>query len=264
MKYVVISGALGGLGVAVRNNLLANGYYVFGVDMFLDDTNRENYTSLKADLTNEEDLKRVYESVKQITPKLYAIINLVGMFKFQSLVEGNEQDLRKIFEVNFFSIYRLNKIMFDLLDKDSRIINMSSEEAVYSPQPFTGYYSISKCALDMYNDVLRRECNYIGIKVIKIIAGSFKTKMLTKVDEEYQILVKNSRLFVRPLTKLKHLMDNELKKNHSPKKLGKLMNKILKKKNPKICYKINKSFALKFLSFLPEKLQDKLYVLLTK
>ena len=134
------------------------------------------------------------------------------MFKFQSLVEGKEQDLRKIFEVNFFSIYRLNKIMFDLLDKDSRIINMSSEEAVYSPQPFTGYYSISKCALDMYNDVLRRECNYIGIKVIKIIAGSFKTKMLTKVDEEYQILVKNSRLFVRPLTKLKHLMDNELKK----------------------------------------------------
>lgn len=264
MKYVLVSGASGGLGVAVRDNLLKNGFFVIGADIVKDETVKDNFISFKVDLTKEDELKELHDEVKKITPKLYAIVNLVGMFKFQSLVEGNEDDFRTIFEVNFFSIYKLNKMFFDMVDNTSRIVNMSSEEAVYSPQPFTGYYSITKCALDMYNDVLRRECNYLGIKVIKIIAGSFKTKMLTKVDEEYQILVKNSKLFVTPLTKLKGLMDNELKKENSPDKLGKLVVKILTKKNPKIIYKINKSASLKFLSFLPNKIQDKLYVLLTK
>lgn len=264
MKYVLVSGASGGLGVAVRDNLLKNGFFVIGADIVKDETVKDNFVSFKVDLTKEDELKKLHDEVKKITPKLYGIVNLVGMFKFQSLVEGNEDDFRTIFEVNFFSIYKLNKMFFDMVDNTSRIVNMSSEEAVYSPQPFTGYYSITKCALDMYNDVLRRECNYLGIKVIKIIAGSFKTKMLTKVDEEYQILVKNSKLFVTPLTKLKGLMDNELKKENSPDKLGKLVVKILTKKNPKIIYKINKSASLKFLSFLPNKIQDKLYVLLTK
>ena len=264
MKYVLVSGASGGLGQAVRNKLLENGFFVIGADIVKDNTKLDNFISFNVDLTNDDDLNKLHEEVKKITPKLDAIINLVGIFKFQSLVEGNEKDLRTCFEINFFSIYKLNKKFFDMLDKDSRIINMSSEEAIYSPQPFVGYYSITKCALDMYNDVLRRECNYLGIKVIKIIAGSFKTKMLVKANDEYHVLVKNSKLFVTPLTKLKYLMDNELKKNNPPEKLGKLIVKILNKKNPKIIYKINKSAALRLLSFLPEKIQDKLYVALTK
>ena len=116
----------------------------------------------------------------------------------------------------------------------------------------------------MYNDVLRRECNYLGIKVIKIVAGSFKTQMLEKVIVEYDELVKNSKHFVSPLTKLRSMMDHELKKNNSPKKLGVLINKILKKKKPKISYSINRSLALTTLNMLPEKLQDYLYVRVIK
>lgn len=264
MKYVLLSGASGGLGQACKKYLLNKGYFVIGVDIIKDEEVIDNFISIKCDLTNDNDIAALYEQIKTITNHLDAIINLVGIFKFQSLIEGNEEDFRKCFEINFFSIYKINKKMFDLLDETSRIINMSSEEAIYSPQPFVGYYSITKCTLDMYNDVLRRECNYLNIKVIKIVAGSFKTKLLTKVEEEYQSLVKNSKLFVTPLTKLRHLMDNELNKNHSPDKLAKLIIKILRKKKPHIVYKINKSFALRFLNILPNKLQDKIYVWLTK
>ena len=59
-------------------------------------------------------------------------------------------------------------------------------------------------------------------------------------------------------------MDKELVKNNDPKKFGKLIVKILEKKNPKICYKINRSKALRIMSKLPEKLQDKLYLLFIK
>lgn len=264
MKYVLLTGANGGLGKACKKYLLNNGYFVIGADVVKDEEEIFNFLSIKCDLTNDDDILSLKEQIKKVTNHLDAIINLVGIFKFQSLVEGNEEDFRKCFEVNFFSIYKINKMMFDLLNETSKIINMSSEEAIYSPQPFVGYYSISKCTLDMYNDVLRRECNYLNIKVIKIIAGSFKTKLLIKVEEEYQTLVKNSKLFVTPLTKLRHLMDNELNKNHNPDKLAKLIIKILRKKKPRIVYKINKSFALRLLNILPNRLQDKIYVWLTK
>lgn len=264
MKYILLSGSEGGLGKATAKKLIENGYHVIGVDIVEGDNKIKNFTPFKCDLTNDLEVKFLVDKVKQITPKLDAIINLVGMFTFQSIVEGSEEDFRKIFEVNFFAVYKINRAFFDLLDKGCKIINMSSEEGVYSPQPFVGYYSISKGALDMYNDVLRRECNYLDIKVVKIIGGSFKTNMLKKVMEEYDVLVKNSQKFKQPLTKLKYMMDNELSKNHSPNKLGNLILKILKKKNPKIAYKINKSFALSFLNLLPEKLQDKIYVSVIK
>ena len=264
MNYVLLTGAQGGLGLATRKRLIEAGYHVIGVDIVDYKEEITNYTYFKCDLTSSKEVDKLFDKVNEITKKLFAIVNLVGMFKFQSLVEGSEEDFRKIFEVNFFSIYLVNKRFLEMLDDKSRIINMSSEEAKYSPQPFTGYYSITKCTLDMYNDVLRRECNYLGIKVIKIIGGSFKTKMLTKVGEEYEVLVKNSKRFVQPLTKLKGMMDNELNKEHSPDKFGKLVCKILKKKHPKIVYKINKSFALSFLNIFPEKIQDKIYLAVIK
>ena len=106
--------------------------------------------------------------IKEKTDSLYAIINTIGIFKMESIVEGNEEHFKKMFDVNFFGIYLLNKIMFPLLNKGSRIINLTSEVARYSIQPFEAYYNLSKMTLDKYTDVLRRECNYLGIKVIKV------------------------------------------------------------------------------------------------
>ena len=108
MKYVLLTGANGGLGVAVRNELLKNGFFVIGADIVKDEVIINNFVSLKVDLTNDDELNELHKKVKQITPHLDAIINLVGMFKFSSIVEGNENDLRKIFEVNFFAIYKIN------------------------------------------------------------------------------------------------------------------------------------------------------------
>ena len=113
--------------------------------------------------------------------------------------------------------------------------------------------------LDKYNDVLRRELNYIGIKVVKINAGSFNTGLLTKANDEYEKLVENTEVYKEQLTKLKFMMDRELNKSHDPKQFAKVVMKVLNKKNPKICYNVNRSFSLKFISALPEKWQDRIY-----
>ena len=258
-KLIVLTGASGGLGKQTALVLLNNGYKVIGIDMYDTDIKNDNYTHLICDLTDESKRCELFKIIHEMTDHIYAIVNLAGIFMMQSIIEGSSTDLEKIINVNFFCAYHLNRGLFDLLDKTSRIINMSSEIAIYSPQPFMGYYAITKKMIDTYTDVLRRECNYIGIKVIKIQSGSMKTKMLSKADSEYEEMVKNTKYFSKPLAKLKYMMDREIKKNASPTLVANLILKIVTIKKPRIRYRIKNSKALIFMNALPEKLQDNIY-----
>ena len=263
-KYVLITGANGGIGHHILLSLIENGYKVIALD--LSDSNIKNKSTafIKCDITNTKDLEKTFKIVHEIATELYAIINAVGIFKMQSIIEGSEEDFRKIFDINFFGIYSMNKIMFPLLSKGSKIINITSEVAKYSPQPLQAYYNLSKITLDKYTDSLRRECNYLGIKVIKIQSGSMKTTLLSAANDDYEKMASESKYFAKPMRKLKHLMDGELSKTNSPQLLANLVVKVLNKKNPKIRYKIKNSFKLAVLGALPESLQDKIYTKVIK
>ena len=235
-KCVLLTGANGGIGKEILISLLENHYEVISLD-----------------------INNAFNLIKEKTDSLYAIINTIGIFKMESIIEGNEEHFKKMFDVNFFGVYLLNKIMFPLLNKGSRIINLTSEVARYSIQPFEAYYNLSKMTLDKYTDVLRRECNYLGIKVIKVQSGSMNTTLLKTASNEFDEMVNNSTHFEKPLKKLKYMMDRELRKTNNPKIISKLMIKILKKKHPRIRYRKKNSFALWFIGHLPEKWQDNIY-----
>ena len=258
-KYVLLSGANGGIGNKILSSLINDNYKVIALD--ISDSNIKDFDChfIKCDISNKTDLERAFNQTKEITNELFAIVNTVGIFMMESLIEGSEEDFRKIMEVNFFGIYSLNKMMFPLLNKNGKIINLTSEVARYSPQPFQGYYNISKIALDAYNDALRREANYIRIKVIKIQSGSMKTNMLNSANNEYEEMVEKSEHFKKPLIKFKYMMDRELKKQNDPNIIAKKIIKILRKKKPRLCYKVKNSKSLRFIGVLPEKTQDSIY-----
>ena len=258
-KVVLLTGANGGIGKQILLQLISQGYKVISLDINDNNINDLDTIFVKCDIAKEDDINKAFDFVKSKINELYAIINTVGIFMMQSVIEGSATDFEKIFNVNFFGIYKLNKIMFPLLKKGSRIINLTSELARYSPQPFQGYYNLTKIVLDNYTDVLRRECNYLGIKVIKVQSGSMATPLLKTADSEFNNMVDKSEYFKQPLTKLKYMMDRELKKSNDPIVIAKLIIKILKKKNPRICYRKKNSLALSFMSRLPEKWQDKIY-----
>ena len=258
-KYVLLTGANGGIGKQTLLSLLKAGYEVISIDINNSNISDIPTTFIKCDVTKEDEINSAFEIIKGITNELYAVVNTVGIFMMQSVIEGKIQDFEKIFNVNFFGVYKLNKIMFPLLVKGSRIINLTSELARYSPQPFQGYYNLSKIVLDNYTDVLRRECNYLGIKVIKVQSGSMATPLLKTADNEFNEMVDNSKSFKQPLTKLKYMMDRELKKSNNPEIIAKLIVKILNKKNPRIRYRKKNSLALSLMGHLPEKWQDGIY-----
>ena len=258
-KYVLLTGANGGIGRKTLERLLLSSYKVISLDVDDSYIKDMDTTFIRCDVTNGDDINAAYERVKEITSELYAIVNTIGIFMMESIIEGKEEDLYKIFDVNFFGVYRLNKMMFPLLKKGSRIINLTSEVARYSPQPFQAYYNLSKIVLDKYTDVLRRECNYLGIKVIKVQSGSMNTPLLKTADDEFNQMVDESKHFEKPLRKLKYMMDRELRKTNNPEILAKLVVKVLNKKHPRIRYRKKNSFSLWLIGHLPEKWQDNIY-----
>lgn len=260
MRYVLVTGANGGLGKNLINRLALNDYYVFACDLLFENKVEGNIHYINLDVTSDESINKAKEIVLSICDKIYSVINLAGIFYLDSIVEGSEAKLRKIIEVNFFGTYKVNKIFTDIIErKKGRIINMSSEIGRNSMVAFNGYYGLSKRLLDTYTDSLRRELILMDIQVTKIRAGSFKTNMLNGANEEFDRLISETKNFKKILTKFKPLMLNELNKTNSPDKFSKLVLKILKKKKVKIHYNICNSKLLKLLSSLPEKLQDYIY-----
>ena len=255
-KVVIITGANGGIGKAIVLSLLDE-YEIIGVDLKGDNLKDLPVSFYPCDLTKKEEIIEVFNRVKD--KRIYSIINCVGIFMMQSIIEGSDEDFKKIFDVNFFAVYQFNKIFFPLLDKDSRIINLTSEIVRLSSQPFMGYYSLSKILLDNYSDTLRREANYLGIKVIKIRSGNMATPLVGGVNAQFEEMTNNSEHFKTQLTKLKYMMDRELKKSHNPEIIGNKIKKILHKKHPRIKYNIKNSGYLALVGTLPEGMQDSIY-----
>lgn len=261
MQDIVISGAKGGMGSQLIKILLNSGKYrVFACELGAEEVATENYVGINLDVTDEKSLERAKQIVEIYTKELYAVVNLAGIFGMDSIVEGDEDKLRKIFEVNFWGTYRMIRTFLPMLAKNKgRIINMSSELARYSVHPFDGYYALPKIVVDNYSDCLRRECNYFGIKVVKIQSGSFKTNLVSNAGREFDNLQKNTKLFAKPLKFFRNFVYKELDKVNDPIIIAKVLYRAIDCKRPRICYRVKNSLKLRLLNALPSVWQDKIY-----
>ena len=93
--------------------------------------------------------------------------------------EGEEQNIRMVFEANVFGV--ASTIRAALPGMRARasgtIINISSTNGVVS-MPGLGYYSASKHALEGITDALRDEVAPLGLKVMSVEPGGFRTGII--------------------------------------------------------------------------------------
>jgi len=271
MKYVLFTGATGGLGsLCVKQLSQSGGWTVFAVGT--NDNSLEQLKGLtnivpsKVDITNQESIDSVYEMVQSYTDTLDAIVNFAGMTYFTSLIEGDcVEAIDKLLKVNVIGTARVNRTFFEMIYKGhGRIINCSSESGWMTPQPFAGPYVLSKYAVEAYNDCLRRELMFLNIPVIKIQPGSFETRLTKQVNEYFEKTVNETKYYKEILTKMKPLMTMELNQKNDPRNLVKILIKAMESKHPKLQYRVGTGKLLLMLELLPEKCVDKAYRLILK
>lgn len=254
MKYVLVTGACGGMGRAVVSKLLDSGYTVFALDKVVENGN-ERVIYIETDLTNVYSIKEAFKKVTAVTNNLYGIIHFVGKYMLDSLIEMDNNAFESIFKVNFFSVFYVNKIFMPLMKDGSRIIMTTSELAPLNPLPFTGIYAITKSALDKYAFSLKMELQLLGVHVSVLRAGAVSTKMLGVSTDALDRFCEKTTNYECNAKRFRKIVNSVEAKSVLPEKIANKTIKILKKKKPKFKYNINRNKLLLLLNVLPIRLQ---------
>ena len=189
-RIALVTGAGGGLGHATVERLVANGWKVFAADinkdMLRSSMHDPDVMPVVIDVTDRESIRSAYDAVASNTDHLDGIVNFAGIMGVGSLTDIPEERLARVLDINVMGTYRVNKKFLPLVEAArGRIVNISSETGWQSAAPFNGPYAMSKHAIEAYSTSLRRELALLGIKVITVQPGPFRTDMLAGIEKAF-------------------------------------------------------------------------------
>ena len=256
MKNIVLTGVSGGMGFVTAKRLIDNGYHVFGLDIKKPQEEIDNLTFIKTDIRDLSSVELAFKEVKKSTDEIDSIISMAGIYDFNSLIEMSEEEFIRIFDINVFGMYRLNKVFVPLLKDKGKVIIVSSELAPLDPLPFTGIYAITKSTVEKYAYALRMELQLLNKQVVVIRPGAVKTSLLDVSDSRIDYFIENTKLYETIAVRFKKITEDVKSKNIDASKIANLVNKILNKKKPKYLYSINRNPLLRLLNLLPQRLQN--------
>lgn len=263
-KTAFVTGAGGGLGHATVERLLANGWKVFAADISKDllrtSMHDPDVVPVIIDVTDQESINSAYDAVSSQTDRLDGIVNFAGVMGVGSLTDIPEERLARILDINVMGTYRVNKTFLPLVEAaQGRIVNLSSETGWQSAAPFNGPYAMSKHAIEAYSTALRRELALLGIKVVTIQPGAFRTNMVAGIEKAFTAAEAETPKFAPVLRKLKALAGKEIESARDPDILAQVIDTALTAKRPKPVYSVKPDKLRSTLEVLPLRTIDQLY-----
>ncbi len=242
------------MGRAAVRAMSDRGFCVFALDRNIGKA-EDSIIPIEADITSEESVKAAFETVLSHTDNLYAIVHFAGIYMLDSLAEMDSGSFRRIFDVNLYGAFLINRTFMPLLGKDSRILITTSELAPLDPLPFTGIYAVTKSALDKYAYSLRMELQLLGIKVSVLRAGAVDTGMLGVSTEALDRFCGNTELYTCNADRFRRIVNRVEARCIPPEKIAEKAVHILTKRNPSFAYRINRNPLLLLLNILPKRMQ---------
>jgi short-subunit dehydrogenase/AraC-like DNA-binding protein len=192
-KIVLITGASSGIGNACADFLVKNGFIVYAGTRTPEKINitHKNLYPIKLNLTNFQQLNNVISEIYKKHNRIDILINNAG-YGFVSAVEyATEEEMKKQFDINVFSIFRVCKAVIPYMKNkktEGIIINIGSYFGKVS-FPLFAFYSASKFAIEGLTDALRYELKELNIRVHSVLPG------FTKSDFTNSNLIKNIDTF---------------------------------------------------------------------
>jgi len=199
MKTVLITGANKGIGFETAKQLAQMGYFVYlgsrdktkGLDAInkLKEAGILNVELIEIDVTNISSIKKAKQELETKIDVLDVLINNAGIAGAmpQNISGGNIENLRNVFETNFFGAVQTTQQLIDLLKKSNNpvIVNVSSELGsltIHNNRERPNYdffdaYSCSKTALNAFTVMLANEFRDTNFKINSVSPGYTATDL---------------------------------------------------------------------------------------
>ena len=182
MTTWLITGCSTGLGRALAEAVIGAGHnaVVTARDVAkvadLADSTPERVLPIALDVTDPAQVARVVQRADARFGGPDVLVNSAGYGYRAAVEEGEDADVRALFETHFFGTIAMIKAVLPGMRarRSGAIVNISSIGAAVTPVG-SGYYSAAKAAIEGMSGALRGELAPLGISVTVVEPGAFRT-----------------------------------------------------------------------------------------
>jgi NAD(P)-dependent dehydrogenase (short-subunit alcohol dehydrogenase family) len=131
---------------------------------------------LPLDVTSAPQITAAVEKAEKTFGSIDVLVNNAGYGYYAAVEEGEDKEVRALFDTNFFGLANLTRHVLPIMRARQKgfIVNVTSVGGLVA---FMGsaYYAATKFAVEALSEALAKEVNPLGIKVLIVEPGPFRT-----------------------------------------------------------------------------------------
>ena len=186
-RTVLVTGANRGIGFEMCRQLGEQGFHVFlsarnaekGNDA-VERLKKENIEMdfIQMDVADEESINNAAKEFGKKSAKLDVLINNAAILKDTEITNMPTKELSDVMNINAFGTFVVTREFLPLMDKGSRIINVSSGAGALTDMgTYAPAYSISKTTMNAITKQFAGALKHKGIAVNSVTPGWVRTDM---------------------------------------------------------------------------------------
>jgi NAD(P)-dependent dehydrogenase (short-subunit alcohol dehydrogenase family) len=189
-----ITGCSSGFGLELARQAIERGHRTVMTARDITDLktleSHPNVLVRQLDVTQPEEVDAAVRAAEARFGAIDVLVNNAGVGYFAAIEEGEESEVRKMFEVNLFGLTRMIQAVLPgmRLRRSGCIVNLSSIGGIRA-FPALGYYNASKFAVEGLSEALWQEVEPLGLHVMLVEPSGFRTDWAGRSahESEHQI-----------------------------------------------------------------------------
>ena len=186
----LVTGASRGIGQAIAETLIAQGWYVIGTAtseggaQAIGERCGESGEGLALDIADAEQVDRVIADLLKRHGRIDALVNNAGITRDQLLMRMNPGDWQAVIDTNLGGVYRTCRAVMRAMLKAraGRIVNIASVIGL-TGNPGQSNYAAAKAGMIGFSKSLAQEVGSRGITVNVVAPGFIETDMTRDLPE---------------------------------------------------------------------------------
>ena len=195
-KVWFITGCSTGFGRELAKQVLQLGYQAAVTARNTDDVKDivAQYSAaaiaIKLDVTKPEEITTAVKQAYEKFNRIDVLVNNAGIGYFGAIEESEDEEVRHMFEINFWGLANMTKEVLPLMRKQrsGHIVNISSLAGI-AAYPGIGFYNASKFAVTGYSEALAKETKHLGIKVTIVAPSGFRTDWAGRSANNSKVII---------------------------------------------------------------------------
>ncbi len=209
--------------------------------------------ALPLDVTRQGQIDAAVKQARAQFGRIDVLVNNAGYGYQSSIEEGDEAEIRAMFDANVFGLFALTRAILPIMreQRKGHVFNITSLAGLRG-YAGSGYYAATKHAIEGWADALAQECNPLGIQVTNIEPGPFRTDWAGRSLHQTPSVIEDYAETAR--ARMQSIKDISGKQPGDPRRVGQLMLDLsLEKDAP-----LNIAVGAAAIRFGSERLQAKL------